>query len=131
MLSESTHRASPAWPRVATVLAALAAATVLAAFALTFTISWYTSVGVSSDCTRTVDHETLCSNAPHGVLIAIFAGALALTLAATVFPRTRGVAALIVFVVSALLALTIGWLFLPADVLLIVSWVITVRTAPE
>ena len=80
----------------------------------TFTISWYTSVGVSSDGTRTVDHETLWSNAPHGVLIAIFGGALAVTLAATVFPRTRGAAALIVFVVSALLALTIGWLFLPA-----------------
>jgi hypothetical protein len=116
------------WPLVATSLAALAAVWVGVAFVLTFTISWYTSETVTSDGARTVAHESLWSNAPHGVLIAIFGIALALTLAAMRFPRLRGLAAALLFTMTALLALTVGWLFLPSALLLVIAWVITVRT---
>jgi hypothetical protein len=116
-------------PLIATCIAALAAAWVGVAFVLSFTLSWYTSETVTSDGVRTVTHESLWSDAPHGVLIAIFGIALTLTLAATRFPRLRGIAAALLFAMSALLALTVGWLFLPSALLLVIAWAITARTA--
>lgn len=131
MAIDATTTGTPTsrWPLVATSLAGLAAVWVGVAFVLTFTISWYTSESVTSDGVRTVAHESLWSNAPHAVLIAIFGIALTLTLAATRFPRLRGIAAALLFAMTAFLALTVGWLFLSSASLLVIAWAITVRTA--